>query len=291
MDAVRIGAEPGLVAVPEPFDEPAIERRRTRALKLADGRVVRYIDEGDPEWRAFVFFGGLGTSARAFFLTEHARSLRTAHRLRAISVERNGFGETQFDPSLGLDDAAADVLAVLAARAVQRFSIVAFSGGGPFAAALATRVPERVLSLHLAAAAAGDLIVGSPAAAEIARLGDDPAALWEFPLDSAVHGIAGFTDAAAAEGRHALGTGHGAAALAHEWRLLCSGPLPSLASVTAPTYLYWGSADDVVPPAHAEAWRAVLGAPVTLRLFEGETHDVQYAHWDQILLDAAGVRP
>jgi non-heme chloroperoxidase len=44
-----------------------------------------------------------------------------------------------------------------------------------------------------------------------------------------------------------------------------------------------------VPPAHAAAWREALGGTVALRRYVGEAHDVQYRHWDQILLDAAGL--
>jgi hypothetical protein len=44
-----------------------------------------------------------------------------------------------------------------------------------------------------------------------------------------------------------------------------------------------------VPAAHAEVWRRALGNVVALRLYQGEAHDVQYRHWDQILVDVAGV--
>jgi pimeloyl-ACP methyl ester carboxylesterase len=114
--------------------------------------------------------------------------------------------------------------------------------------------------------------------------------LWRFPDDSPLHRIPGFARAAAAEGARALGQdGRGAAAIAHEWRLLCSASLPALESVSVPAYLYWGTDDEVVPVAHAEAWLEVLGGAVTVRLYNGEAHDVQYRHWDQILLDVAGL--
>ena len=39
---------------------------------------------------------------------------------------------------------------------------------------------------------------------------------------------------------------------------------------------------------HLAAWRRMLGGVVTVRSYQGEGHDVQYRHWDQILVDAAG---
>lgn len=227
------------------------------AESAVHGRVVRYIDEGSADWRAVVFFGGLGTDVNAFYATEFARDVREQLRLRFVSVERNGFGMTQFDPALDYEDAVDDVLGVLDALAIRRFAVVAISGGASFAAALAARVPERVLSLHLAAAAAGPLVADHGTAA---LLYAQPALLASDP------------------------------ALAHEWRLLSSEPLPNLAGLHAPAYLYWGTDDDVVPAAiHVPEWRRLLPRVAALRGYPGEGHDVQYRHWEQILRDVAGL--
>jgi non-heme chloroperoxidase len=227
------------------------------AESAAHGRVVRYIDEGSPDWRAVVFFGGLGTDVNAFYTTEFARDVRERLRLRFVSVERNGFGMTPFDPALGYEDAVDDVLGVLESLAIRRFAVVAISGGAPFAAALAARVPHRVLSLHLAAAAAGPLLAECGTAS---LLYGSPTLLAADP------------------------------ALAHEWRLLCDQPMADLAGLYAPAYLYWGCDDDVVPAAdHVREWRRLLPRVAALRAYPGEGHDVQYRHWEQILHDVAGL--
>ena len=223
----------------------------------ACGRVVRYIDEGAADWRTAVFFGGLGTDVNAFYETEFARELRERLRLRFVSVERNGFGMTPLDESLGVSDGVDDVFSVLESLGIRgRFAIVAISGGAPFAAALAARAPSRVLSLHLAAAAAGPLVASCGTASVLYAN--------ERQLELAP-------------------------ALAHEWRLLASEPLPDLSGVRAPAYLYWGAADDVVPIAHVAEWLRLLPRVAALRGYPGEGHDVQYRHWEQILLDVAGL--
>jgi len=263
-------------------------------LRAADGRAIRYIDRGTPDQRPVVFLGGLGTSVLAFTLTEFLRTTRERLELRLIATERNGFGETPFDAGRGLDDAADDVLTVLAALGVERFALVAFSGGGPYAAAIAARVPDRVTSLHLAAAVTGaPLLAGvrrarsfSSAAAEIAA---DPREFWRFPPSSPVHRIPGFAAAAMAEGEYALAEPMRAAlALTHELNLLHTQPLPDLRHVLAPAFVYWGSADATVGEDHAAAWQDALAGHVTPRRYPGEAHDVQYRHWDRILLDLAG---
>jgi non-heme chloroperoxidase len=203
-----------------------------------------------------VFFAGLGTDINAFYETEFASPTRERLCLRVVSVERNGFGMTPFDPSLGYSDAVDDVLGVLAGRGIDRFVVVAISGGAPLAAALCARVPNRVLSLHIAAAAAGPLTATCGTAAV---LYGNPAQLTADP------------------------------ALAHEWQLLSVVPLPDLSALDAPAYIYWGTDDDVVPPAHVLEWRRVLGNVAALRAYPGKGHDVHYRHWEQILLDTAGL--
>jgi non-heme chloroperoxidase len=222
----------------------------------AHRRVVRYIDEGSADWRPVVFFGGLGTDVTAFYATEFARSLRERLRLRFVSVERNGFGMTPFDPSLGYEDSVDDVLEVLSTLGVRRFAVVAISAGAPYGAALAARVPHRVLSLHLAAAAAGPLVAECGTASVLYA----PSSL--LAIDPA---------------------------LAHEWRLLSSQPLADLSGLYAPAYLYWGADDDVVPVEHVREWHRLLPRVAALRAYRGEGHDMPYRHWEQILRDVGGL--
>lgn len=265
-------------------------------LRTGDGRTLRFIDDGEPGWRTLVFCGGLATSVGAFSLLEFARGTREALGLRVISVERNGLGETPLQETRGVEAAVDDILAVLEARDVGRYAIAGISGGGIYAAALAARAPERVLSLHLAGAAAGALtaVAGRARAlfTDTVALAAAPATMWSFPPRSPVHRIPGFVAAARAEGARALpDPARGARALGHEWRLLTGTPLPKLRALPAPSHLYWGGADEVIPPVHIRAWRSALGPAVATRCYPGEGHDMHYRHWDQILCDVAGHSP
>jgi non-heme chloroperoxidase len=264
-----------------------------RVLDMGVPGSVRYLDTGERGWHPVVFFGGLGTSARAFSLTEFARPVRETLGLRFVSVERNGFGDTPFTPGLGFERAVDDVLGVLHALRVERFSVVAISGGGPYAGRLLARVPERVGSVHLAAATSGGELLRRGAAtailAELEASVADPAGFWEYPPDSPVHLIPGFVEASRQEGRRALGDPRRAAsALAHEVELLGSCELPDLHSVPAPAFLYWGALDDLVPLEQAQIWQTVLGPDATLRVYPDAGHEVQYLHWPEILADIAG---
>jgi non-heme chloroperoxidase len=118
--------------------------------------------QGKPGDRAVIFIGGAGTSPEAFQLTEFARMSRQKLGLRVISVERNGFGESQLDLDLGHADYNNEILAVMDYLGIDRFAILAISGGRAYAAQLAAQVPERVISLHAAAAVSSTLPTRMP---------------------------------------------------------------------------------------------------------------------------------
>jgi pimeloyl-ACP methyl ester carboxylesterase len=267
-----------------------------RVLEAAGRPGIRYLDTGEPDWPAVVFFGGLGTSASAFTLTEFARVQRRRLRLRFVSVERNGFASTPFMPGIGFEELVDDVLAVLDSRGIEQFSVVAISGGGPYAARLLERVPERVLSVHLAAATAGGELLRSGGTRGLLESVDaivaDPEGFWDYPTESPVQAIPGFAAACHAEGRRSLGEPvRAAAALRHEIELLGSETLPYLGGLSARVYMYWGAHDELVGMEHARTWQAALGSNVVLRCFEDAGHDVQYLHWPEILDDIARAVP
>ncbi|WP_195759880.1 alpha/beta fold hydrolase [Paracoccus sp. S-4012] len=265
-----------------------------------DGRTSYYIDDGDREGRPVVFLGGQGTSLAAFQLTEFNRSTRLALGLRMISVERNGFGESPLDPERGYADYVQEVLGVLNHLGVDRFAIVAISGGGAYAAHLAAAEPERVLSLHAAAAVSRTLpsrdtpdcsVTLEQKAEELTKYTHHPKDWWGVP-GSPVLIIPGWQAEAYADATRSFyvnGQMGDSAALAVEYLLPCSEDAVVDASrIAAPTYLYWGEEDTAVPPAQMEDWQEAIPNVVRATSYPGQGHTVQYRHWDQVLADIAG---
>ena len=305
-----------LLASPALADTPSVARlpqlqttfdpigAAVNALPGAGGRVLHYTDTGEAGWRPVIYIGGTGTSARAMLMTGYLETMRRQLHLRLISVERNGFGDTAFDPGWSLADYAGDVRTVLDHLGVDRFSVVAISGGGPYAAHLAAAMPGRIASLHFAAALA-DRLVGDSVNCDMTRpqvakaLGpaiDNPQIWWGFPQTSPTNAIPGFADRAYDEGARAFfirGQMGDAAPEAAEMQRYCHARLaelaPALAKVTAPVFTYYGQADHTVAPVNAQFWQTTLGGPKMAREYPGEGHDVQYRHWDQILIDLSGL--
>lgn len=303
-----LAAQTAPAAAPAVKDAAAVELRsgfdhigaEIHSLEI-DGRASYYIDDGDPEGRPVVFIGGQGTSLAAFQLTEFNRSTRLALGLRMISVERNGLGESPLDESRGYADYAREVLAVLDHLGVKDFAIVAISGGGAYAAHLAAMAPERVLSLHAAAAVSrtlptrGDIdcsVTLDQKKAELTKYTEHPKDWWGVP-GSPVLVIPGWQAEAYGDATRSFyvnGQMGDPTALAVEYLLPCSDDaVVDPARITAPTYLYWGSEDTSVPVEVMEQWKAALPNVVRATVYEGQGHTVQYRHWDQVLTDIAGL--
>ncbi len=265
-----------------------------------DDRTSYYIDEGDSDDRAVVFIGGQGTSLEAFQLTEFARTMRQELGLRIVSVERNGFGESEFDPDLGYGDYVKEVLAVLDHLGVDKFSVMAISGGGAYAAHLAAAVPDRILSLHAGAAISRTLPTRtepdcSRSAEEwkerLSAYSEKPKDWWGVP-GSPVLVIPGWQTTAYADATRSFyvaGQLGDATALAHEYALVCGdNAVVDVSAVEAPVYLYYGAADQSVTVEQMEQWKAAFPNVAKAIVYPDEGHTVQYRHWDQILTDMAG---
>jgi len=267
-----------------------------RTAQVESGRTVHYIAEDEClDGPTLLFFGGAGSTVRAFGLLEFARTLRQHLHIGVVCVERNGLGQTPFNPVVGPNEYAADVWSLLVQLGIDAVSLVAISGGGPYAARVASMRPERIRSLHLACAWSEapqnpHSERSAVSTADMAAIAADPVKWWTFPANSSVHRIPGFDDSVieeATRGIFATGRDTPPEGLLHAYEIYQSEPLPDLSTVRAPAFLYRGSADDVVPVSHLERWSAALPHVVARRIYPDEGHDVQYRHWDQILSDVA----
>ncbi|MFJ6695434.1 alpha/beta fold hydrolase [Streptomyces sp. NPDC091272] len=289
------GKGQGLPKIQDSFDSLGPE---VKAAKLSTGRTAHYIDDGPRDGTPVLYIGGTGTSARAAHMTDFFRTTRENLNLRLISVERNGFGDTEFDKGLGKADFAKDALEVLDRLGVRKVRVIAISGGGPYAAELASLAPGRIDQLHLAAAAAPYGARPAYCALPDAELAKslkesitDPRKWWAFADDSPVKSIPGFADTAFEEGARTYnqrGQQADPAPQVHEQKLYCLRPGPDLSRLKAPVFLYGGNKDTTVPPATLKTWQGALPGKPVVRTYDDTGHDVQYRHWDQILADLAG---
>ena len=65
--------------------------------------------------------------------------------VRLIAVDRPGVGSSSFQPKRHLSDWPADIIALADGLGLSRFSVLGYSGGGPYAAVCASKIPERLI--------------------------------------------------------------------------------------------------------------------------------------------------
>ena len=268
-----------------------------QSMVTSEGRTVHFTDTGEAGWKPVLFIGGVGTSGRAPELVAFLDTMRRRLKVRIIAVERNGLGDTAFDPAWTFTDYTSEVRQVLGKLGVGKFSLLAISGGGAYAGHIAAAMPERLNSWHMLAAVSSSPAGGAACAVDQATLEGNlapqitaPRVWWDMPKDGVSAHVPGFSDRTADEGAHAFfiaGQKGDVRGVAREYKRFCDAPA-RISGLTAPAYFYYGEADKLVPPSHGEFWAAQVKGKVTFRRYPGEGHDVQYRHWDQLLLDVAG---
>ena len=280
-------------SLPNSFDSlgPTVKQLTTET-----GRQIHYVDDGVTKAHPVVFTGGLGTSVRAIRLLDFLSTMRQNLNIRMITVERNGFGQTQFNPDLDMADYAKDVEYVLDHLDIDHFSLFGISGGGPYTAKIASRLHKRVLSIHMAATSPligqADWCSPDRGTSGYSDLLAYPMQFFGFPKSSSMHQVEGFQDTAfeeAARAHNLRGQSADPAPLEHEMALYCSEGAIDTSHVKTKLFVYRGQADELLTNEPNDAWQKHYPkATIFLRNYPGEGHDVQYRHLDQILLDLSG---
>ncbi len=114
---------------------------KDRTLRLDDGRLLGYTVYGDPEGQPVFYFHGFPGSRVEAHLADGVAS-RLGMRL--IAIDRPGFGLSDFQPRRTLLEWPDDVVKLADALGINRFGAIGVSGGGPYAAACALRIPQRL---------------------------------------------------------------------------------------------------------------------------------------------------
>lgn len=115
-------------------------------LRLEDGRLLGYAGYGDPEgWPIFYFHGFPGSRLEA----QLADRVAARMGIRLIALDRPGFGLSDFKPRRTIFEWPDDVVKIADALGINRFATIGVSGGGPYAAACALKIPQRLTAVAI----------------------------------------------------------------------------------------------------------------------------------------------
>lgn len=118
----------------------------TCVMTLPDGRDLSWLELGAPDgWPVLGFHGTPGS--RLQVALDEAAVQRAGVRL--IAPDRPGYGFSSFQPGRLLADWPRDVAALADHLAIERFSVMGISGGGPHSVVCAALLGDRVSSAGL----------------------------------------------------------------------------------------------------------------------------------------------
>jgi pimeloyl-ACP methyl ester carboxylesterase len=119
----------------------AASDKTQQRFQLPDGRNLGYAEYGDGRGLPVFYFHGFpGSRLEARLAEEKAAS----HGIRLISVDRPGYGLSDPKRKRTLLDWADDTVHLADSLGIRRFSVIGVSGGGPYAAACAFKIPHRL---------------------------------------------------------------------------------------------------------------------------------------------------
>lgn len=120
--------------------------KEAETIALSDGRKLAYAEYGDPNGSPLFFFHGWPSSRlQAQVFDEAGRK----SAVRIISPDRPGYGLSDFHSSRTLLDWPDDVESLASALRIKKFAAVGVSGGAPYAAVCAHKLPRRLTKVGI----------------------------------------------------------------------------------------------------------------------------------------------
>jgi pimeloyl-ACP methyl ester carboxylesterase len=297
-------------ASPDVSSEPAADRR----IVLPDGRAAAYAEWGDPDGQPIFLLHGMPGSR--LLCPDVAASV--AARVRLISLDRPGYGGSDPQPDRRIVDGADDIAAIADRLGIDRYSVIGWSSGGPYALACAVRDSARVTAVatvagdapteetpelldelpphvqsRVAAVRRGERAALEDLRARLAPFAADPDLIFGGPPspdrgpDGRMRSIPAVGAAMSTMIREAFR--QGTTGYVEDWVATF---LPwgfRLADVRGPVTIWWGDEDPLVSRAHAE--KLAGGVPdARLAVVRGGGHSIAFAEWRSILA-SVDVRP
>ena len=124
---------------------PATDRTR-QTMQLPDGRTLGYAEYGDPQGKPLFYFHGW-PSSRIEFGGINGDEIARRLNARVIAADRPGFGLSSRQPHHRFTDWPQDVSRLADHLGFDRFSVVSYSAGSPYALACAHTLPDRLTAV------------------------------------------------------------------------------------------------------------------------------------------------
>lgn len=282
-----------------------------KVIPLRDGRTLGYAEYGDPSGKPVFFFHGLPGSR----LQRHPDdSIAIELGARIITIDRPGYGLSDFQQGRQLLDWPNDVAQLANELKIDQFAAIGLSGGGPYLLTCAYRMPERITSATIVS---GMGPLDNPEAVKSMLpfmrlgLGIAPKVPWEFvrlaldPIAKLVSrnplGAKKLVPASAPEtdkktfarhdiqeiDRQDLGEAYRNGAQGAIWEVvLLATPWGFRLDDIHKKIFLWHGEDDTIVPQQMGRYVAGTLANCESTFYPGEGHTLIYNYWREILTEA-----
>lgn len=115
-------------------------------ITLKDGRRLGYCEYGDPKGKPLFYFHGW-PGCRLMVLETNKAAKKMG--IRVISADRPGYGLSDYKEDRALLDWPEDVSELADQLKIKKFAVMGVSGGGPYAAVCAFKMPERITKVGI----------------------------------------------------------------------------------------------------------------------------------------------
>lgn len=119
-----------------------------KTVELSCKRSLSYIEVGDENGKVVFYFHGVPSAASEWKMWGSDEMLKEIG-VRLIAVDRPGVGQSTFIANRTLSDWPKDVASFADILGIERFSVLGYSGGGPYAAACAAKLGSRLQCVGL----------------------------------------------------------------------------------------------------------------------------------------------
>jgi pimeloyl-ACP methyl ester carboxylesterase len=276
-------------------------------LDLPDGTVVGLYEYGDPSGSPVFAFHGTPSCGAGFDWTDEPARGRG---LRVLAPDRPWIGKSSCPPLTTVADYPERIAALADALDIDRFAVLGYSGGGPFAVACAAGLGDRVTATAVVAGIGQlgvwaevndfaktdrqflDLAVHHPrlahfllASSAFLAKRSPKSAMGSFlkELSDSDRAVLGAMDASPAEAMRLFTRAfqNGAKGVVDDYRTIAQ-PWGIELDHTGPLTIFQGDADTMVPLRHAEALAERL-PDATVVVWPGEGHLGAITHIEEIL--------
>mgnify|MGYP001085269277 CR=1 FL=1 len=141
--------------------------KTANTIRLKDGRLLGYAEFGDPAGKPIFHFHGIPSSRLE---GKYADEVAAKHGVRLIAVDRPGIGLSDFKPKRTILDWPDDVVELADALEIVRFVVEGISGGGPYSAACAYKIPNRLTAAAIISGL-GPINLGTKGMTRVNRVG------------------------------------------------------------------------------------------------------------------------